>query len=147
VQLAVGDALRWQAFLTPARRSLQLVKPDQSVQVLPADDQQELVVETPGIYTLTDETGLAPLATYAVNIPPAESNIAPLAIEQLEALGIRMSASGTAPVAAASNPVVDLATAELEQRQRLWRWVLLAVLALLIIETLWAGWLTRQNPA
>jgi hypothetical protein len=146
VQLVVGNSIPWQSLLTPVRRSLQLIKPDKSTQTLSADERQEVVAEAPGIYTLTDGADPAPLATYAVNLPPAESNIAPLGIEQLEALGIPMSATNTAPIAAAATPTVDLATAELEQRQRLWRWVLLAVLGLLIVETIWAGRLTARHP-
>jgi len=147
VQLVVGDPLPWQSLLTPLRQSLQLIQPDESMQTLVANTPQTYVAETPGIYVLTDGASPAPLATYAVNLPPAESNIAALGIEQLEALGIPPSASSTAAIAAAANPTADLATAELEQRQRLWRWVLVAVLALLIVETVWAGWLTRRNPA
>jgi hypothetical protein len=147
VQLVVGDPLPLQSLLTPQRQSLLLVQPDATTQTLAAKSPQNVVAEAPGIYVLTEDASPAPLATYAVNLPPSESNIAPLGIEQLEALGIPLSASSAAPIAAAANPTVDLATAELEQRQRLWRWVLLAVVALLIIETIWAGWLTRRNPA
>jgi hypothetical protein len=33
----------------------------------------------------------------------------------------------------------------LEQRQKLWRWLIVAALAVLILETWLAGWLTRRQ--
>jgi len=147
VQLTVGDALPWRTLTSPGLRSLQVIKPDGSTHILSVDDGDEVLVDAPGIYTLTDGIDPAPLATYAVNLPLAESNTAPMGIEQLEALGIPLAAPTDTPLAAALNPPVNLATIELEQRQRLWRWILLAVVGLLLIETIWAGWLTAKNPA
>ena len=36
---------------------------------------------------------------------------------------------------------------ELEQRQKLWRWLLVAALLVLVAETWLAGWLTRRNQS
>ena len=35
----------------------------------------------------------------------------------------------------------------MESQQKLWRWVLVATLILLLIETWLGGWLTRSSPA
>ena len=47
-------------------------------------------------------------------------------------------------------PQSESATAifrEMESQQKLWRWVLVATLMLLLIETWLGGWLTRSSPA
>jgi hypothetical protein len=80
----------------------------------------------------------------AVNLDPAESRTAPLAVEEFEKLG--------APVAVAAKPVATpdaaseslAAAAEAEGRQKLWRWLLAAVFAVLFIETL-LGIRTARN--
>ena len=40
-----------------------------------------------------------------------------------------------------------LQAAELEQRQKLWRWLLVTALTVLVMETALAGWLTHQKHA
>jgi len=38
-----------------------------------------------------------------------------------------------------------LHNAELEARQKLWRWLIIAALGVLLVETWLAGWLTRSR--
>ena len=38
-----------------------------------------------------------------------------------------------------------LQATELEQHQKMWRWLLVAALLVLVAETWLAGWLTRRN--
>ncbi len=82
----------------------------------------------------------------AVNLDPSESRTTPLAVEEFEKLG--------APVAVAAKPATapDAATeslaaaAEAEGRQKIWRWLLAAVFAVLSIETL-LGIRTASGPS
>lgn len=141
VQRVVGDALAWQSLAT-SERQLRLIKPDGSDYPLAGEDGDDIVADAPGIYTIADAATDAPLATWAVNLSPSESNLTPLGLEQLEALGIPVAVPATSPAADTARSPLDLATIDLEQRQRLWRWVLLAVIGVLIVETAYAGWLT-----
>jgi len=40
---------------------------------------------------------------------------------------------------------LHLQAIELEQRQKLWRWLIVAALMVLVGETLLAGWLSRRS--
>ena len=53
-------------------------------------------------------------------------------------------ARGANPQSVIRNPQSFI---EMESQQKLWRWVLVATLILLLIETWLGGWLTRSSPA
>jgi hypothetical protein len=142
-QLIVGDVLPWRALGPSPTDPLMLTRPDGTTASLTADGDDKRA-ELPGFYTVTTGTDATPLATFAVNLPASESDTAPLGVEQLEALGLPLEAQERAASVAAETRQ-DVANAEIEQGQRMWRWVLLAAIALLAIETLWAGWLTRRD--
>ncbi|MEY2407491.1 MAG: hypothetical protein QOF48_161 [Verrucomicrobiota bacterium] len=83
---------------------------------------------------------------FAVNLDPAESRTDPLPIEQLERLGVPLKMKGL-DVAMTPSIREHLRSIELEQRQKLWRWLLIGALLVLVMETWIAGRLTRPAPA
>jgi len=83
---------------------------------------------------------------FAVNLDPAESKTAPMPVDELERLGLPMKSVAAAPALIAAKQAT-LHKAELEARQKLWRWLIVAALALLLIETWLAGWITRRSAA
>jgi Aerotolerance regulator N-terminal/von Willebrand factor type A domain len=85
--------------------------------------------------------------TFAVNLAPEESRTAPLPVEQLEQLGVPMKSDLT-PAAAkrAEQFQAHLKSTELENRQKLWRWLIVGAFLILILETWLAGRLTRRTP-
>ncbi len=98
--------------------------------------------DEPGIYTVT---GSDTPRSFVVNLDPSESKTTPWNIEALEQFGCRL--------ANPSRKTMDreqerqLHNAELEGRQKLWRWLILATLGILIVETGLAGWLARPRRA
>ena len=101
-----------------------------------------VVLEQPGVYAIEPGGGMV-----VVNLAPEEASLASLSEDKLEALGVpvhKQTASGatgaTGLVAAEA-----LALGELESRQGAWRFVLAAVLALLVVETFWAARITQQR--
>jgi hypothetical protein len=95
----------------------------------------------PGIYELT---GGPKTLRFAVNLDPNESRTAPLAIDELEQLGLPVTRSA----AAAKNPAETKTTLqglEAENRQKLWRWFIAATLAVLLVESALAGWTARRS--
>ncbi len=97
--------------------------------------------ETPGIYSVV-ETG----ARFAVNLSPEESKLLPLATERLTALGVPMAEA--AAVADPSNRTAEQRRAtELEAQQKAWRWLIVAALVILLLETALAGRLTHSTPS
>jgi hypothetical protein len=143
-QFFVGDEVvlpLWAATAT----GVQVRKPDGARAPLTAGAGVFHDTNEPGLYTL-EAAGQPPL-TFAVNVPPPESAVAPMPIEQLERLGIELRQGGTA---ARSGDAAALARAqeqrrrsafflELETQQRTWRWLLGAALLALVAETLLAG--------
>jgi len=98
--------------------------------------------DQPGIYRYT-EGGKETLL--AVNLHPDESRTMPIAIEDLERWGARLGKRESADEIAARDR--RLKSAELENRQKLWRWLILGVLGLLAVETALAGRLARRPAA
>ena len=93
----------------------------------------------PGIYRLAAKDRELPIA---VNVAPEESRTAPLAVEELEQWGARL---GNRPVSdELATRQRQLQILELENRQKLWRWLIVAVIGLLLAETALAGGLTRR---
>jgi hypothetical protein len=143
-QFAVGDSLNLAGFVAPqAARPLTVVTPDGASLQLPAGGQVFTQTDAPGVYTV----GAAqPAARLAVNLEAAESRTAPLPIDVLERLGVPLKPADAAP----AQPLEQrrrLQSAELEGQQKLWRWLTVAALMVLIMETWVAGWLTRRTTS
>ena len=116
-------------------------KPDRTQVQLAAKDTRFTQTDQPGIY----EVLVAPTPVkFAVNIDPSESKTAPLPADELERLGVPMKSVALAPALQAVRQET-LHNTELEARQKLWRWLIVAALAVLLIETWLAGWITRRT--
>lgn len=126
--------LSWtgRSLLTPDGRKIDL---GAGATAAPAE-----VVDRPGIYRVRVGDRETPVA---VNLPPDEGRTAPLAVEELERLGAKLGVAPTSEELVARER--QLRTAELENRQKLWRWIVLAVLGLLAVETAVAGVLARRQ--
>lgn len=136
--LAVGEALRLPSPLETAAR-VQL--PDDSHVELSPGASQFARTELPGIYTLLRETA----ERFAVNVAAAESDTAPLESRQLEALGVTLHlASANLPPEIAQQRKQQAQARELEDRQRIWKALLLAGLLILVLETWLAGRVARR---
>ena len=95
----------------------------------------------PGIYEIA---GAARPQRFAVNVDANESRTAPLASDELEHLGVPVAAErAVVPVAKEENKVL-LQGAEAENRQKLWRWFIVATLAVLLAESVLAGLTARR---
>jgi hypothetical protein len=96
----------------------------------------------PGLYTAT---GGILTKNFAVNLDPAESRTLPLPTDELDRLGVPVRRAGSREsVDPSSGPAPAVET---ESRQKLWRWIMIAALAVLLIETLLAGLSARRAPA
>jgi aerotolerance regulator-like protein/VWA domain-containing protein len=114
--------------------------PDGSQSNLAAGEDKFSRTTMPGIYQLASTQ---PPGTFAVNLDGSESRTAPLNVEELERLGAPLTYRAT-PAARAAGQEIRLQNAELENRQKLWRWVLVATLAVLLFETWLAGRTARR---
>jgi hypothetical protein len=107
--------------------------------------------DRPGIYTLvmTGSDGHITRTPLAVNLAADESRTAPMGVEELERWGAKLVKTGTGAggglPAAQAEQERRLRSGELENRQKLWRWLIIGVLGLLAVETLLAGRLARRS--
>jgi hypothetical protein len=134
--VTIGEAVP----LDPSRRVATVVTtPDSQEVQVPLTTTSFTAADQPGVYRAT--TG-AEVSRFAVNLAASESNTAPLEMDQLKQLGVRLSESLTR--AERLSQMRQQRDTELESRQKLWRWIIVGTLAILIFETLWAGRTARQ---
>src|SRR6266404_610494 len=135
-QYVVGDIV---PLTTSAGLKIRI--PDGSESNLAATQTNFSQTMTPGIYAVTSAGSPK---RFAVNLDPAESRTTPLGTDELERLGV--PASRQIPVAAHElQRKTRLENAELESRQKLWRAVLIAAMATLLLESWLAGRAMRRG--
>jgi len=97
--------------------------------------------DLPGIYTATSGGNQR---RYAVNLSVDESRTAAIAPDELARLGVPLQFAPDVPVAQIQARQHHLQQAELENRQKLWRWLIAGVLAVILLEITLSGWLARR---
>ena len=130
---------------------------------LPASTPPEpIVVQTPdgrevrleaehSTFTETDQPGIfrakvgSTETRFAVNLSATESLTTPLDLEQLEQRGVRIGIEQTR--SERIDRVRQQRDTELESRQKVWRWLIVVALGLLVLETWWAGRAERKITA
>jgi hypothetical protein len=117
-----------------------VLEPDGSRVTLSGSETNFTQTTAPGIYKLDSE---GQTRQFAVNLEGAESRTTPLPVDELERLGAPMHGRPSEVVVAARK--VRLMNTELEARQKLWRWVLVVTLGLLVFETWLSGRTARRG--
>ena len=159
-QYFVGDPVPIPEQTASASAGMDIRRPDGSTVHIDAGQRTFTQTDLPGIYSISDlglriadSTGGANPQFFAVNLPAGESRTDPLPIEELERKGVSISDLGfrIADSARDANPQSAIRNpqrfAEMESQQKLWRWVLIATLLMLLAEVWLGGWLTRPSPA
>jgi hypothetical protein len=136
-QYFVGDEVP----LPPAPHPFTIRKPDGTEVTAPAESNFA-GADQPGVYAVTPGA-----LRFVVNLAPEESSLAPLAGERLASLGVPLDATARPSTPQSAKEMARAQAAELESRQKLWRWLIVAALAVLFVETLLAGRLTRALPS
>ncbi|MEM8733169.1 MAG: BatA domain-containing protein [Planctomycetota bacterium] len=100
-------------------------------------------LEEPGLYTVDPaEPTSGKQSQIAAQMPTAESDVVASAPSVFEQFGINLGTVENSE--AAQERARQLQVEELERKQRVWQWLLAAGLFVLALETLIAGWKTRQ---
>jgi hypothetical protein len=154
--LLVGDPIIFPPAAEPVTKRL-MIKPDGSQEVIDKEQVRYLGVDQPGIYRLkssldsdlanpnkavnvsetnTETAGKNEFA-FAVNIDRAESETAVIPVEQLEMLNVKVGQQTTASVELAQ--LRELRDRDIENRQKVWKWLIVTAILLLIAETWLAG--------
>ncbi len=138
-QFHIGDAVELPATALAAG-PVTIRKPDGSEVRLTAGEKRFAQTDLPGIYAVSS---VQPPVSFVVNLDPAESRTAPLPVDQLEQLGVPLKPQqvNTATQVELKRRLHDN---ELEDQQKLWRWLTFAAVVVLLVETWLAGWMTRR---
>lgn len=149
-QFLTGDAIPGSAGVaatssqpaagTAALPGVEWQKPDGKKVTLPAG-AAFTETDMPGIYTATIA---GKQRHYAVNLSVDEARTAAIAPDELARLGVPLRLTADLPAAQAQAIQRHLQQAELENRQKLWRWLLAGVLAVTLGEIMLGGWLARR---
>jgi hypothetical protein len=129
--------------------AIRIRKPDGSL-ILMDSGQPFTQTDMPGVYAIEYPNRNS---LFAVNLPPQECRTAPMSIEDIDLAcrqAGRLGVSFEQPSGVAVERVVQAEQhktfAELENQQKIWRWAIIAVLAVLLVEIWLAGRLTRLAP-
>jgi len=144
-QFTVGDQVKFSEALKATN-----ISPSNASQIQLTSSQQDVEgIVQPGLYQVTSKNENVPAQKFAVNLAIEESNTAPLEIEKLESLGVRLFQPGESRAASphSSETQRQALVRELEQKQKLWRWLIIVALAMLGLETLLAKWITGKTSA
>lgn len=144
-QFLTGDAIPSPGSAGVSRASASISeivwqKPDGKKLSLKAGDAFT-ETDMPGIYTATFG---GKEHRYAVNLSVDESRTAPIAPDELGRLGVPLQFATEVSVAQRRLQQRHLQEAELENRQKLWRWLIAGVLAITLVEITVSGWLARR---
>jgi hypothetical protein len=139
----VGDSIPIPRSRITEPTDLEIRKPDDSVISHHRDQQSFAEADQPGIYTIESP---ADKRLFAVNLPVAESRTAAMSIEDLEGLGVSLGQSSSVPAELVKQAARRGSFVDLESEQKLWRWALVGLLAVALIEIWLAGWLGRSPP-
>jgi hypothetical protein len=135
----VGDPVTLPA--PPDGQAWVLLKPDGVERRLTTDETRFAETDLPGIYGLSSGDSRW---RFAVNLDAAESRTAPRSLDDLERLGVPLKPVAR-PTTSSLRPAPQRHQAELEARQKLWRWLLLGAAGVMIGEIVLAGRVTRQR--
>jgi hypothetical protein len=111
-----------------------IIKPDGTQSIIAATSRAFTDTSQPGIYELSATENSE---TFAVNLDPQESRTEAVGAEALEQLGARLVHSSS--LAKNHQREEYLRDVALENRQKLWQWLVVGALGLLIAETWLAG--------
>jgi hypothetical protein len=117
---------------------LTITKPDGGNALVSAEAEFFEATEQPGVYSIV--TAGVP-RQFAVNLDPLESRTAPVTVETLEQLGCQLV--GGTSLAHNENERLHLQDVQLESRQKLWQWLIVSALGLLVAESWLAGRATK----
>lgn len=117
-----------------------MIAPDGTSVKADPKSSDPMYFEMPGVYVIqrAGETFLT-----AVNVDSSESQTAPMDSDRLESFDVKLGQQPTRADLAGS--LQKLKDRQLEQRQSIWKWLLLAVMGLLIVETWFAGKSSRSQ--
>ena len=122
---------------------------DETKVTLPSGQSESLTPEKryrpsePGIYRVSNGERTR---SFAVNLRPSESELAPLGSGPLAALGVPVDRRTADETSSGDGTTRNLRSQEAESQQNLWRWAVVILLSMLVIEA-WLATRTGGTPS
>lgn len=135
-RLTVGESLPLEKLAATASAQQTIVLPTGIEQPV---TKPTFIATEPGIYVVKTNGSSQ---SFAVNLDAQESRTTPLGLDELRAIGLPIRDPETIESLAEQRL---LQTRELESKQRIWQWLLVAGFCLLLLETWLAGRLSAQT--
>ena len=143
-QYRVGDNVPLSALVSHPQSPITVLAPEDRKLTVDSATTNFTETDVPGVYNVTTEEGVR---RFVVNLDPAESRTAPLSADELERFGVPLLQPGTGRRDPEAERKTRLQNADLESRQKLWRWFVAGTLAVLLFETWLAGRTARRAMA
>lgn len=136
--LVVGES--WRIPTIFAGKKIVITRPDGTMEECPAEATEYRQTDMPGIYRVQADDYRE---IFAVNLAASESKLEPIPLDQLKSWGVPMEAHlSIAQEVRAQQLLSDQAV---ESRQRIWKWLIVAALIVLTIESWLAAWQQRRR--
>ena len=142
-QYAIGDPVPLPREVLTGSPRPEVRKPDDTRVALEEGWEYFAETDLPGLYQLGGASGGR---VFAVNLPTEECRTAPLALDDLEKLGVRLAGAPGDVIRETEQTRLLTGRTEIESQQQIWRRIVLILLMALLIEIWLAGWLTRPAP-
>ena len=150
-----GTKVWWNQPISDNAQSVDLVS-DKDDGVMPsrprvANEQGTITLDQPGRFTVTGTTEDGEYSVSLIaGLAAAESRTETLPLGQLQVLGIGVESDDEAQLETDDSLTEETATGQLsandlERKQKWWRWLLLAGLGCLVLESLWASAIERRQ--
>ncbi|MFT5299770.1 MAG: hypothetical protein ACI87E_004294 [Mariniblastus sp.] len=144
--LLVGEPIEFPKLKTGQER--EMIAPDGTVELITADQTRFSETNQPGIYRLvaksmfeaTDEVNQDAVNVeilFAVNVDRRESKTTAIPIEKIEMYGVNVGQQDSETSELAQ--MREMRDRDLESSQKVWKWLILVAIGLLIFETWLAG--------
>lgn len=136
--LVVGES--WPIPTKFAGKKIVITRPDGTLEECSAEVTEYRKTELPGIYRVQagDDS-----ERFAVNPAASESKLEPVPLDQLKSWGVPMEAGSS--IAQEIRTQQFLNDQAVESRQRIWKWLIVAALIVLTIESWLAAWQQRRR--
>jgi Mg-chelatase subunit ChlD len=136
--LVVGEP--WWFPQADVESTVTIVRPDGKTETQSTSNEFFAGTDLPGIYhaTIGEQS-----YSFSVNLAAKESDIEIMPLEKLQSLGVRLG--GSESTAAEIQALQLLNDRAIESQQKIWKWLIVAALVLIVIETLIAGWRQRRK--
>ena len=154
-----GTTVRWDMPLSNSTTPAVLLNNQDNVDLSPqpvtrpAKEQDTITLDQPGRFTVTGTTEDGKYSVSLIaGLAASESRTEMLPLGQLQVLGIGVESDVEAQLETDNSSADEttrgqLSANDLERKQKWWRWLLLAGLGCLVLESLWASAIERRQTA